>query len=374
MSIEHPSRRTGGRKGTQMELEHRKHFLINLVYIAALLFLTFATIRYALPMVAPFAAAFFISAALQRPIRFAARHTGLSKGICAILTALLFYSTIGLLVALLCVKLFTFGQQLVLQLPALYANQIEPVLFSLSSWLEQTFTRMDPTAAQTVNDLLSQAINSLGSSVSALSVGAIGTISGYASSLPGFFVKLLLMIISTFFIAKDYDLLVGFVMRQFSTRGQALLVHIREYLVGTLLICIRSYALIMSITFIELAVGLTLIGVEHSVLIALCISIFDILPVLGTGGIMIPWTLISALQGNFRLTLGLAIVYLAITVIRNILEPKIVGGQLGLHPVVTLTGMFVGAQLFGILGLFGVPIVLSLLKNLNESGDIRLFR
>ena len=161
---------------------------------------------------------------------------------------------------------------------------------------------------------------------------------------------------------------------QFPERGRALLLHIREYLVGTLLICIRSYALIMSITFLELSIGLTLIGVEHSIPTALCIALFDILPVLGTGGIMIPWTVISLLQGRYALGVGLAVVYLAVTVIRNILEPKIVGGQLGLHPVVTLAGMFIGAQLFGIIGLFGVPITLSLLCNLNQSGDLRLFR
>ena len=89
---------------------------------------------------------------------------------------------------------------------------------------------------------------------------------------------------------------------------------------------------------------------------------------------MIPWTVISLLQGRYALGVGLAVVYLAVTVIRNILEPKIVGGQLGLHPVVTLAGMFIGAQLFGIIGLFGVPITLSLLCNLNQSGDLRLFR
>ena len=140
-------------------------------------------------------------------------------------------------------------------------------------------------------------------------------------------------------------------LRLIGERGRALLLHIREYLVGTLLICIRSYALIMSITFLELSIGLTLIGVEHSIPTALCIALFDILPVLGTGGIMIPWTVISLLQGRYALGVGLAVVYLAVTVIRNILEPKIVGGQLGLHPVVTLAGMFIGAQLFGIIGL-----------------------
>ena len=130
----------------------------------------------------------------------------------------------------------------------------------------------------------------------------------------------------------------------------------------------------MFITFVELSIGLTLIGIKHAVAVALVASIFDILPVLGTGGVMIPWTVLAALQGNYSLAVGLLVIYIVITVIRNIIEPKIVGSQLGLHPVVTLCSMFVGVQLFGVIGLFGFPIGLSLLRYLNDHGVIKLFR
>ena len=89
---------------------------------------------------------------------------------------------------------------------------------------------------------------------------------------------------------------------------------------------------------------------------------------------MIPWTVITALMGSHGLALGLLVVYLVITGVRNIIEPKIVGSQIGLHPVVTLVSMFVGAQLLGVMGLFGFPIGLSLLRYLNETGSIRLFK
>ena len=130
----------------------------------------------------------------------------------------------------------------------------------------------------------------------------------------------------------------------------------------------------MTITFIELSIGLTLIDINHAVLVAFIIALFDILPVLGTGGIMIPWTMLTALQGNYTIALGLLVIYVVITIIRNIIEPKIVGSQLGLHPVVTLCSMFVGAQLLGVIGLFGFPIALSLLRYLNDHGVIKLFR
>ena len=104
------------------------------------------------------------------------------------------------------------------------------------------------------------------------------------------------------------------------------------------------------------------------------ISIFDILPVLGTGGIMIPWSIISLITGDIKMGILLAIVYIVVTVIRNIIEPKIVGKQLGLHPLVTLVSMFIGVNIAGIVGLFGAPILLSLLVHLNKKGVVSLFK
>ena len=87
-----------------------------------------------------------------------------------------------------------------------------------------------------------------------------------------------------------------------------------------------------------------------------------------------PWVLIKLLQGEFLMALKIFGVYVTVTVVRNIIEPKIVGGQLGLHPVVTLCSMFVGVQLFGVVGLFGFPIGLSLLRYLNDHGVIRILK
>ena len=89
---------------------------------------------------------------------------------------------------------------------------------------------------------------------------------------------------------------------------------------------------------------------------------------------MIPWTVISIIMGNFWLALKLFVLYVIITIVRNIIEPKIVGGQLGLHPIVTLSSMFAGLQVLGGLGLFGFPIGLSLIVHLNKKGVIDVLK
>lgn len=357
-----------------METGKRRAFLINFFYFAVLLIVGYLLLKYGLPMLAPFLIGFILAALLQKPIAFLARKLHIPKKIVAILLVLIFYCTIGVLLALLAIRALAACESLFGSLPSLYASHVEPLLASLFSSLESLVQRMDPELVSVLEDMTAQFTKSLGQMVSSLSMGAVGLISNWASSLPGLFIKLLLMIISTFFIAADYEQLTGFCMRQFSEKALTVVLQIKNYVVGTLLVCIRSYLLIMSITFVELSIGLTIIRVDHSILIALCIAIFDILPVLGTGGIMIPWTILSAIQGDYTLAIGLLAVYLVVTVIRNILEPKIVGSQIGLHPVVTLASMFVGTQLFGIVGLFGFPIGLSLLRYLNDNGTIHLFK
>lgn len=357
-----------------LKIEKRLRFIINVAYFAILAAAAFLLLRYGLPALMPFVLAFLLAYCLKRPIRFLAEKLRLGRRAAALLTVLLFYGTIGLFLAFLSVRAISGVSQFIVNLPGLYAEYAEPVLTSFFESAEEFFLYQDPELLNQLNAVWEQFLNSLGQQVTGLSVEVMGVLSGMASSLPAFFIRLVLMIIASFFIAMDYDALTGFCMDQMSGRTKKIFLQIKEYVVGTLFVCIRSYALIMSITFLELAVGLTLIGVEYSVAIALFIAVFDILPVLGTGGIMIPWVILEAFRGDLALAVRLLIVYVAITVIRNILEPKIVGSQIGLHPVVTLASMFLGAQLFGVIGLFGFPIGLSLLRHLNDTGTVQLFK
>lgn len=357
-----------------MDFEKRKRFLINLLYGGLIALLVYVIIHFGLGLLAPFLLALFIAYVLKTPAKWIARTVKLPYKPVALLLVLLFYGTVGVLIALLSIKLIASTTAFVASLPSLYTTAIEPPLRAFFNSLEQAVYRMDPALVSVLNDMFTEFVQSMSKLVTNLSVKAVSSLSDYATTLPGLFIKILLMVISTFFIAGDYDVLSGFVSRQLSEKVRSFLLRIKEYVVGTLFVCIRSYALIMGITFVELSIGLSIIHVPNSILIAFCIALFDILPVLGTGGIMIPWMIIVAIQGNVPLAIGLLIVYLAITVIRNILEPKIVGSQIGLHPIVTLSSMFVGAQLFGVIGLFGFPILLSLLRHLNDTGTIKLLK
>ena len=125
----------------------------------------------------------------------------------------------------------------------------------------------------------------------------------------------------------------------------------------------------MFITFVELVLGLSLINllginINHIIPIALLISFIDILPVLGVGAVLIPWALISMLNGHSALGIALLILYAIITVVRNILEPRLVGQRFGLHPIATLFAIYIGGKLFGVIGVFLLPLTIIIIKQL----------
>ena len=357
-----------------MNQEKRKRFLINVAYFAVILSGVYVLLKYGLPMVTPFVIGFVIASVLIRPIRWLTKNLRLPWKLSAMVVILLFYGTVGTLIALLGIKLFSTGAALVRAVPDFYEFYAKPTFLIIINNLEALFMRTDASVVAALDGLGSQVLQYLGQLVSSVSVFAVSFASGVAASLPGLFIKLVLMIISTFFIAMDYDRLTGFCLQQLGERGKSIFLEVKNYVIGTLFVCLRSYLLIMSITFVELSIGLSLIGVKYAIPVAFCIAIFDVLPVLGTGGIMLPWAALAAVGGNVSMGLQLLVIYLVITVIRNIIEPKIVGSQLGLHPVVTLSSMFVGAQFFGVIGLFGFPILLSLLRHLDDHGVINILK
>ena len=359
-----------------LSTEKKKKFIVDVTYLALVLALGYLALKYALPLLMPFVLAFVIAYVLRRPIRFLSRVLHVPKGLVAVLLVVLTYGVIGLLLALAGIRITATITSLVQQIPSFYYSHILPALTELFTWLEELLAKLDPSLMSALQELQTQLIDMLWqlvSSFSGLLLGGVSLATSLATSLPGFLIRMLLMVISTFFITIDYEKIVRFCLGCLRGNTRRVVLQIKAYVVGTLFVCIRSYALIMCITFVELSIGLSIIGIERAMLVALLIAIFDILPVLGTGGIMIPWAILTVLGGDVPRGLALLVVYVIITIIRNIIEPRIVGKQIGLHPVLTLMSMFVGTHLFGVVGLFGLPILLSLLRYLNDNGTISLF-
>ncbi len=354
--------------------EQKRSFLIRVLYIAFWGIILYALLKYAMPLFMPFVIAFLLAFLLKPLINLLAKKTRLNRKLISIVLLTVLYIIIGLLLVLLGARLIVYLGNLFSRLPHFYSTTLEPAFEDFGNWFDNFINTRDPALAgffSTASDSLSNAASSV---VGSISSGAINLITGIATSVPWFLVAFLITIIASYFFVVDYYRVTSFLVRQLSEKHRRLLFVIKDYVVNVLFRFARAYLIILSITFAEVAVGLLILRVPYAFLIALITALVDILPVLGTGTIMIPWAVYCLVTGDYFLGIGLAILYIIITVVRQIIEPRIVGRQIGLYPLITLICMFIGARLFGFWGLLGFPVAITVIIYLNRKGEISLFK
>ncbi len=125
----------------------------------------------------------------------------------------------------------------------------------------------------------------------------------------------------------------------------------------------RAYLLIMALTFAELFVAFSLMGVSYAFLTAAAVALVDLLPILGVGTVLLPWSAISFLMGDPRLGIGLLLTYAVVSLVRQFVEPRLIGKELGIPPLLSIITMYVGFRLFGFIGLISAPAVAMLVAN-----------
>ena len=346
-----------------MNIQKQRDFLTRFAYwaiIAAGIYLGF---EYLLPVSVPF----LIGILVAWIVVWVSRKLHCTNKYCRLLMTLVIYGIIGLLVTLLVAKAVSGVTDLVQWLPEVYENKLLPIATMVYDWFTHTVHMLDPALLSTLEMLLDGAMSALKNLVSYLSSAAVNLVSGLATGIPNLILSLLTMIFSTVFVVADYERIAAFSADCIPDAAKKILINLRIYLTDTLFVVIRSYVLIMLLTFAELSLLFSLFDIENAVLKAGVIAMLDILPILGTGGVMIPWAVTSLVLGYTKLGLELLLIYGIVTVVRNYVEPKIVGTQLGLHPIITLVSMFIGLRLFGFWGLFGLPVGISFLWKQKQS-------
>lgn len=356
------------------EINRRKRIITNLVYWALLAALVFAAFQYLFGLLWPFLLAFVFARCLRPAIRYMTLRWHLRYNLSALLCLLVFFVLLGTLVSLIAVKLVTTGLDLLSSLPQVYMNTIEPALRSGLAAVESFVSRLNPEVYAAVDAVLPDLIAPISSGVSELSVKAVGAVTGFAAGLPKSLLHLLICLIATVFFTLDYPHIAAFVMRQVPERVKTLVSETLESLRSVVGQFVKSYLIIMAITFGEIFLALLLLGQKKAALIAAVIALFDLFPIVGAGLILLPWALFTLLSGTPVKGIGLLTLWIIVIVLRQILEPRIVGRSVGLHPLVTLMSLFVGAKLFGGIGLLGLPITCAIVKSLDDGGVIHLLK
>ena len=381
------------------KVEKKRAFLINFAYIALILALVYVFFKYFFWITAPFVLSFFFAVVLQKPLRFLDKKTknkahAFWSIILVVLSICVVIVPISFVIASIIGKISEFVSYLLAQL-----SDISTFLATIENWILNTidflpkhiydsvsvtitewFTKLQPSAAEGVQNASGFMSNiDLSAITEKLTSGVTGVYSAL-KGVPSMVIGIVIGVVAWILFTKDYNYIVSFIKRQLPDGKKNILVEIKQLFSKTVLTMFKAYGIIMLITFSELLLGFTVLratGImvnNYFVLIAALIAIFDILPVAGSGGILIPWALFSLVSGNIKQALGLIIIYVVITIIRQYIEPKIVGNTLGVHPIVTLMGLYFGLKLFGFMGMFLVPLTIMTLKAFNDAGRISLWK
>ncbi len=352
----------------------RKRFIINFVYFLILFGLSVVLVRYALPALTAFFIAGIVVFLLRPVAKFLHNKLKFNYKISSMVLVLVFYATIGVAVAVLVFEAVEWVVEFVKKLPDFYVDTIQPGLQSASAKIDEFISTFDTDGSIDFYGTFNEALNSVGSALGSLSTSAIKLTPGIAVSVSSGMIGVIICIIATAFGLTDYELIKAFLHRQLSEKRSAM-VHNVAYSLGRLLKkYVLSYALIMLITFGEIWVGLMIIGVDGALAISALIAVFDILPIVGSGMVLFPWAVVTLILGDVPTGIGLLILWAIVIIVRNIIEPKIVGNNVGMHPLLTLFAMFAGNFIYGGIGIILLPVFLALIQSLNNEGIIHAYK
>lgn len=354
--------------------EERKQFIINVLFVGFIAAIIFICLRFVIPYTLPFIIGFFIAFLLKPITAFITKKTPFRRKAVSIVVIAFFYILLSSIVLTILAIIFTQMGRLVNKLPQLYSEGLEPVLAGINNFIYDVLKGHTPTAAGQLGEFFDLVSTTLKNAIRDISSSAVVWITHAIKGLPMFVTTLLFTIISSIMISVDYSRISSFILKQFTPKYRNMILDAKSFMINSLFKMLKAYIIIMAITMTELTIGLWLLDVDLALAIGAIIAMLDVLPLIGTGGILIPWSIIELTKQNYYLGFGLLILFFLVSVIRNIIEPKIVGNQIGLHPVVTLAAMYLGLKIFGFIGLLLAPLAALLIQYLNDKGKIRVYK
>lgn len=346
--------------------ETGKKILLGLLYAVGAVVLLYVSFRFLFPAVLPFLLAFAMAAILQKPVRFLEEKCRCPKKLSSVILVL---AVLGLLVWILSLTAEVLFRELGEFAEGLAATDSEgqkslaALVDFAGRFLDRVLGFFSPGLAENTDTagIMKNAVLDL---LSGMAAAIPGIFARTAAVVPGCFLFLAALVLSGIYFCADYDAIRKGIGSLFSGRWKSATSHLKKEGFQTLARLCRAYAFLFLLTFAELLLGFWILRQRYALLFAFVIAFVDILPVLGTGTVLIPWAIALFLTGNSGRGLSFLILYLVIMVVRQILEPRVVGGGIGLPPALALMGMYMGLKLAGIPGMIGLPVVLAVGKNL----------
>ena len=336
----------------------------------------FLVLRLGGPMLslfAPFVAAWVAAALLNPLVRWFQRKVGWSRQVLTLLLLLLLLCLIGAGLALL---VYAAGSELV-SLAQNWSGLLEPAQEALDR-LEELFARMwtlvPPQLTQLVQSSGDGMMEWLEETASVLIQELADYTTNKAMGLPSFVVALVIFIMATFFLTADYPYLRTRAIQNMDEGLLRFLSQVKVTALGAFGGYLKAELLLSVGVFFILLAGFFITRQPYGLLLALVLAIMDFIPIIGAGTVMVPWAVIALITQDYPTAIEMMSIWGVIALFRRVMEPKFVGDQTGLSPILSLVSIYVGMKLAGVLGMILGPIVLLVLLNLAGMGMFRSLR
>ncbi len=332
---------------------------------AAALFL-YIFLRYLFFVLLPFLIAWGVAFAL-RPISVKiSESTRISRrAVSAVLTVLIVLGGLSITVSAL---VYALGEAWAFLSRLAESNALYDILSKIIDPLGELFGEAE--GADVLREQIGSAVKG---ALTGLLSELLGAVTAFISSVPKVLIFVLVTVISSVYFSIDLERINSFVLGILPSTVSARLISFKDKFLKTLVKYLRSYLLIMLVTFIVMLFGFLVLNVNYAVLFAFLVSLLDALPLIGVGTVLVPWSVYQLLFGNIWLGVGLLILLAVHEVIRQFAEPKILGKSLGIHPIVSLLLLYLGYCLLGFFGLLFIPVfgaLISVLMPEKRDGDI----
>lgn len=355
----------------ELSRRERGTLWIRLGIRAVLLVLTLLALRYLIPpllqLFMPFVLALLVAWFLNPLVKVLQKRLGLSRGLSSVLLILLGFAGVGAV-------FFGLGHSLVEEIHSLWDNwgslqiSFQAGLQNLSQELDRILAYLPQDTRQVLEENLDKVWSWLSSWTNTSMVWVGTRAKDFAFSIPSFVVALIVFILGSYFITSDYPHLRFLVTERMPQSLRILLSRVKHTALGAFAGYLRAQLIISVGVFAILLAGFFLMRQGYALLLALLLAVLDFIPLIGSGTVMVPWALVDLLTGNFAHAAGLLVVWGIVCIFRRVVEPKAVGSQTGLSPILSLASMYVGMKLAGVVGMILGPILCLVAINICRCG------
>ena len=329
--------------------------------------------RSLLSLFAPFLFALAAAAILNPLVKKLQRTMGWNRHVLTLLLLLLLFGLIGGGLALL---VYAAAGQLVslVQNWSGLLDSLQAVMDQLEQLFAHILTLVPPQVTQLVEGAGDELFRWLSDAVPT-ALGSLGKEAGEkAMALPSFLVALVIFVMATFLLTAAYPYLRSQYIQRLDEGVLRFLSQLRATALGAFGGYVKAEFLLSVGVFFILLAGFFLMGQPYGLLLALGLAVMDFIPIIGAGTVMVPWAFVALFTRDFAAAAELMAIWGVIALFRRVMEPKFVGDQTGLSPILSLVSIYVGMKLAGVLGMVFGPVVILVVLNLAGMGMFRGLR